>query len=152
MKIASINVRGLNQRSKRLTLLKWAKDKNIDILCLQETFCTPENIEIFNNDWSGLGYHAPSNSSHSRGVAIFFREGFDVEIINTLKSIDGRRILVNFNIDDQSYCIINAYAPNDENARINFFKRLSTWTAQNTINENNTFLVGDLNSTLEKKR
>ena len=151
MKIASVNVRGINQRPKRLALFQWAKEKQIDILCLQETFCTSTSIPILNSDWSGLGYLSPTKSPHSRGVAIFFNENLNIEILNSFKSIDGRRLLINFQFRDQSYCIVNAYAPNEINARIKFFKKLSTWTAQNTVNESRTFLCGDLNCTLEKK-
>ena len=92
--------------------------------------------------------HCPSNSSHSRGVSIFFRTQFECETKNHHISQDGRRILINFNYNKEDFTIVNIYAPNNEQERIQFFKKLSTWIPQNADNENGIILCGDFNSTL----
>ena len=76
MKIVSINVRGLSSSLKRITLFHWAKENRVDILCLQETFCTENNRKIIDNDWDGDIYHSLSDSTHSRGVSILIRKDF----------------------------------------------------------------------------
>ena len=125
MKIISLNVRGISSifcKEKRQTLFFWAKENKIDILCLQETFCTNLNVHNINNEWDGLAFHALSDSPHGRGVSILFRSDLDIDILDHKFSIDGRRLLVNFNYQSQKYCIVNTYAPNNESARIDFLK------------------------------
>ena len=78
-----------------------------------------------------------------------FKKDFDIDIIDYKYSIDGRRLLINFNYQSPKFCIVNAYAPNNETARINFFKRLGTWIPQNTCNKLGTILCGDLNCCIE---
>ena len=51
LKIATLNVRGMNQDLKRKSLFKWANNQHIDILCLQETVLTKPNVTKFLEDW-----------------------------------------------------------------------------------------------------
>ena len=50
-----------------------------------------------------------------------FRKEIDVNIINVHRSNDARKLLVNVKIYDKLITFINVYAPNNENARIDFF-------------------------------
>ena len=43
-----------------------------------------------------------------------FKKDFDIDIIDYKYSIDGRRLLINLNYQSQKFCIVNAYAPNNE--------------------------------------
>ena len=129
MKIATINVRGLSSR-KRLTLFQWIEHNKIDIVCLQEIFCTQFNFSKFDKDLEGTVFHALSDSQHSRGVAILFKKHFDYESINKFKSQDGRQFMINFTHESQSYSIVTANAPNNESDRFHFFKILQTWINQ----------------------
>ena len=74
MKIASINIRGFAQKAIRMTFFHWAEQNSIDILCIQETFCTTQNHKQVDIDWNGNIYHGLFDSPHSRGLAILFRE------------------------------------------------------------------------------
>ena len=116
MRLASINVLGLLNRIKRQTVFEWAKHKNISILCLQETFCTDRTREAFDGDWSVSVFQSVSDSPHSRGVSIMINNNIDFKYINSFKSDDGRRILINIS--------------NNENNRIQFFKSLNSWISQ----------------------
>ena len=62
LKIATLNVRGMNQDLKQKSLFKWAHNQHIDILCLQETFLTKSNVTKLNEDWDGKVFHALSDS------------------------------------------------------------------------------------------
>ena len=87
-----------------------------------------------------------SDSPHGRGVSILFRSDLDIDILDHKFSIDGRRLLVNFNYKCQKYCIVNTYAPNNESARVDFFKTLCTWIPQNIVpNSLLVFLIVVLN-------
>ena len=68
--VLSNNVRGLNDPNNRFKYSYWLRENNIDIFCIQETFCTQTNVNNFERDWKGVYLHALSDSSHSRGVSI----------------------------------------------------------------------------------
>ena len=57
--------------------------------------------------------------------------------------------MVNIEIEEQTLCIIIAYAPNNEQNRINFFKRLFSWTNQFNSNPHGIMLCGDFNTIME---
>ena len=69
--IITINVRGLNNRTKRRKLSIWLKDNNYHIAFLQETYCVNSMVTSFNQDFDGDVYHSVTTSSHSKGVAIY---------------------------------------------------------------------------------
>jgi hypothetical protein len=51
-------------------------------------------------DWAGKSYHAFTDSVHSRGVSILLNPKLsNVSIINTHISMDGRKLMLNANID-----------------------------------------------------
>ena len=119
------------------------------IILLQETHFIEKNESIYNSCWFGKSYHCFSDSQYSRGVSILFRKNLPIHVINVHKSIDGRRILINFQYDDKKITIVNAYAPNNVKERIDFFKRVKTWTNQLTCNKENILIAGDMNCTLD---
>ena len=43
LQIANLNAQGMTNRMKRQQIADWMIRKNIDILCLQETYATDEN-------------------------------------------------------------------------------------------------------------
>ena len=68
IRIATINARGLNNTSKRLSLFRWINDHSVDITLLQETYCTKDYESKFSKQWAGRIFHSHTDSSHSRGV------------------------------------------------------------------------------------
>ena len=147
----SLNCRGLNSYEKRTYLYDWVKDNNIDIACLQETHFVEKSSFKYDARWQGQSFHSYSDTPHGRGVTVLFKDKFEAEIINVYKSLDGRRILINFKTKDIVYTLINIYAPNTENARIDFFKRLKTWISQHAANDSNIIFVGDFNCAMSCK-
>ena len=45
--IATLNVRGLREKQKRESVSYWFNSQKIDILCLQETYCTKDFEDNF---------------------------------------------------------------------------------------------------------
>ncbi len=148
MEIVSLNTRGLNDTSKRKTLLNWFKARNSHVICLQETFIKENKVTEFNRDWDGVCIHSNTNSAHSRGVSILLKKNFDCEIINTHRGHDGRSLLINITCHSQTYTIVNAYAPNEENKRKNFFQNLSKWVKDHSLNNNAIIMCGDFNCSI----
>ena len=67
-------------------------------------------------------------------------------MINIHQDNFGRRLLINLKLNEENMAIVNAYARNNDNARKDFLKRLKIWTKQNATDENNIFILGDLNT------
>ena len=146
----TLNVRGLVNHQKRLTLFKWLQDKNIDIAALQETHCTPDFIKEFNSDWNGQVWHSAAPSKYSSGTCILFASHFDAKVINHITDKDGRKVLLNVNINDEDMTITSIYAPNNLRHRKDFLKNLIMWTNENAVNPNNLIVLGDFNIVLNK--
>ena len=121
MKVITLNVRGINDPTKRITLFKWLENNHFDIICLQETFCTSESIDIVKHDWKGPSYHSTSASKHSKGVSILFNSSFEHKLLDIHSDNDGRKLLLNIKRNDNILSIINIYSPTDEKNKKWFF-------------------------------
>ncbi len=146
LKIATLNVRGLRNNIKRKSVLRWAKDHKIDILCLQETYCTDELVNTFNKDWNGKVFHTTSNSPHSRGVTTLISKKLDFEFLNSNKSNDGRKLLINCKINGITYTIVNVYLPNEVKAKKQYLKSLPKWIREHALDDNHLYVCGDMNT------
>ena len=96
LKCLSLNVRGLHTYKKRVTLFDCLRDTELDIIFLQETHFAREQ-ESYTIIHVGLvkDIIAFSDSVHSRGVSVFCRQNLNLEVINTHRSQDGRKIWMN---------------------------------------------------------
>ena len=74
----------------------------MDIAILQETHFVEKNEIIYNARWFGKSIHNFSDSTFSRGVSILFKKDLPIEIINTHRSLDGRKLLVYVNMKSLS--------------------------------------------------
>ena len=145
IKIASLNVRGLISDLKRRKIFLWFEKQDIDLILIQETHCSLKNIEKIRKDWEGLSYWDLTDSHHSRGVGILIKNNLKAEIINTRNRNDGRAILLNMNINDTIITIVSIYAPNGENERCSYFRKLTPWITEHALSMDNTILGGDFN-------
>ncbi len=152
LSIATLNARGLRCVVKRRSVFQYLKNLNIDIIFLQETYCTNEFVSKFDDEWDGKVLHSVSNSSHCKGVAILFKKGLDIQTSNVHRDDEGRRLFVNIKVNDEHITLANLYAPSDRpERRIEFFKRSSTWIKQLVHNEHQLIVGGDFNSVLSAK-
>ena len=79
LKIFSYNCRGLNKGKKRSDIFNLFKDKNSDILCLQETHFVPEIEKNIYSEWNGKCFfnHGKSNA---KGVAVLLKTNLNIKI------------------------------------------------------------------------
>ena len=96
IKVATLNVRGLNNNNKRNVIYSWIKKELYDICLVQESYCTLANSDKFKRGWKGEILPSYSNSTHSWGVSILFNRKLDYTVLNSHTDNDGRLILVNF--------------------------------------------------------
>jgi hypothetical protein len=56
--------------------------------------------------------HSKTDSCHSQGVCIIISKHIPHKIINYTKDEEGRFLLINVEIFDQIFTLVNIYAPN----------------------------------------
>ena len=93
LKIISLNVRGLNKTSKRRQVFRWLHQQKSDVIFLQETYSSSQNINLWEAEWGGKIFSS-HGSTHSRGVMIMFKPRLDVTIEKQIADKNGRYILV----------------------------------------------------------
>ncbi len=149
LRIMTLNVRGLRNPTKFNAVLNYAMEKHhVDILCVQETYFTEDSTSYIRSLWKGKHFHSFTNSSHSRGVSVFFRTDLDIKLVNKHSCSEGRKLMINFEFKNELFTVVNIYAPNNLQHRIDFFKRIGKWIRQNAHTENNLVICGDMNSIL----
>ena len=67
--LATVNARGLKQNTKRLAMFRYFKQQHYDIICLQETHFTKQDIPIWEKQWSGKIIYV-EGTAHSQGEMI----------------------------------------------------------------------------------
>ena len=142
--LVSMNGRGLAGRLKRREIFKWAKEKRVDILFLQDTHWTPELDNYIISEWGYKAYLA-TYKSNSRGVAIFINNTFECEISKISRDIYGNYLLLEIILLGIVTIVIGLiFGPNTDSPTFyqNLFKELEEFENPNTI------LVGDWNLTL----
>ena len=73
LEIASINVQGLQDNKKRKRIFQTFRNSKFDIILLQETHSTDEDIIDWKKDWIGTAFFSSLNSTKSR-VPILCKE------------------------------------------------------------------------------
>lgn len=140
----SWNVRGLRDVKKRKALYQVLNEKNIDICLVQETFLTAELEKEIGFEWKGVVIHN-YGSNHLKGVSVFIKDNNKVKIDTLFKDNEGRFILLNLNIDNEIFTVVNIYAPNDEISRCTFFRKVWDYIHCHALNQNRLLLGGDFN-------
>ena len=139
--IISVNVRGISAPKKRRIIFKECRERG-QIILLQETHSTPEQENIWQNEWGGKIIY--SHGTHnSRGVCVLFKKNCDFTLRRKTVDPGGRYIIIEINVDDTILCITNVYAPNSDTPE--FFN-----TIFNELKDfgENRIIMGDFNLTL----
>ena len=110
LKLASLNINGINNVKKQLMLIDHMKYNKIDILFIQE-----HNIRDVNNICPKLNelYFIILNLAiaHKGGTAILIDRRLEYKIINHEMSADSRIISCFIELYNKSLHLINVYAP-----------------------------------------
>ena len=114
LKICSYNCRGLNNTKKRYDLFLFFKEKNVDILCLQEThFFAEIEIKIY-QQLEGNSFFSHGNSN-SEGVGILFNNDVDIKVLSCKSDTEGQFIALKLLYSNTSIILANVYALNIDN-------------------------------------
>ena len=106
LSILSLNVRGLNNQSKRNAIFQYLKDQNCCLYLLQETYSQKVDEKIWSTEWGSRVYFS-HGSSHSRGTCVLFHPKFDATVENSLSDPDGRILVLNINTNGSKTSIVN---------------------------------------------
>ena len=148
--IVTLNVLGLRQPKKRKALFQWLIQKQFKIVCLQETFCTAEFKNDFNQNWDGTILHSFTDSVHSRGVCIMMCKDLNCEVLDSRSDQDGHILMIKIKLQDDIYNIINVYAPNNISEWNAFLKQFIVKVENFTAGSDSLILMGDFNTAMTK--
>ena len=113
VRIASVNVNGLNNKSKRQNIFRWLDKKRFDIVLIQETHCSNTETEnVWKKEWCG-----DSTWNHgtnlSKGVSVLFNKFHDFTINSITNFENGRITSIKLSYNSLNIQIVNLYAPNN---------------------------------------
>ena len=149
-KLVSLNVRGIRSFEKRKAVLNWLYKSQADICFLQETYSTPEVVNIWKTQWKGDTFFS-HGSCHSKGTMILVKEQLDFKLISTKIDPLGRYILLEAEIQDSPFVLLNIYAPNKCAEQCVFFSKLSEELKDLVTDADKSVVVGgDFNVILDQ--
>ena len=143
--IASINVRGLQNNSKRDEMFLYVKKLQYDIIFMQETHSTEKDELLWSNKWGGKILYSHCDSK-SKGTAILFNPSLQCKIFKTTTDTEGRYVICDCEIQGAKLLLVNIYAPNADEPEF-FFK---VFNEMGTHNHANRIVGGDFNLVLDE--
>ena len=113
LSIISQNVRGLQDKAKRMQFFHYMKQTEYDIIFLQETHSSVLEESEWSRQWGGqiLFSHGTTNL---KGAAIIFSNKLNYTINSVERDVDGRYLIVDLQTKGMDLCLCNMYAPNDD--------------------------------------
>ena len=141
VRIASVNVNGLNNKTKRQNTFRWLDKQRFDIILIQETHCiNAETENSWTKDWSGDSFWN-YGTNLSKGVSVLFNKSRTFNIISVTNFVDGRATSIKLTFNDQNIQIVTIYAPNNSVDRKRFNVNISAILDDDYIH----ILGGDFN-------
>ena len=110
--VASLNVRGINSRYKRLLVFDHFKTSKFAIILLQETKTTFRNENKIKREWHNhkIIINSTKSENASGGCMILFNS-HNIIVLDTILTSDGKCIVVDFELNGSRYNLVNAYFP-----------------------------------------
>ena len=146
LRVGTFNANGLGNPKKRDLVLNWLKSKREDIIFLQETHTTASTEKVWSRSWEGeiIFNHGTSNTT---GVAILFKPNIaNLKIIKHKTIIQGRATLVEIEINNVKFCLVNVYCPNNDDT--NFLESVFLETLGRS-RDDHIIMAGDWNTVLD---
>ena len=106
LKLATINVGGLQKNDKRLGVFKTLLNSKIDIVALQETHCSDIDATQWKGEWPGVSVWS-TYSSREAGVAILYNPKLNISHLNERFDGAGRIVSVKFKIQSTTMQLVN---------------------------------------------
>lgn len=147
MKIASFNVNSLRVRLP--LVIQWLTDRQVDVLCVQETKVQDMDFPAQAFDEMGYNYAFKGQKTYN-GVAIFSRHPIENIVCGFSDEPRDEARLIRAQVD--GVIIVNSYVPQGYSAdsdkfqyKLLWFERLLDYFRQNFSREDAVLWLGDLN-------
>lgn len=145
--VLSFNVNGLNIPSKRRSIFEELRGTKAEICLLQETHCVSSIESLWANEWGGKAIFS-NGSSSSKGTAILFRRDFSPNISKVARDPNGRFILVDLVMGEETFTVGSLYAPTQDKPQEQAEFLDSVEVALDSMTGVNVILGGDFNCIL----
>ena len=145
--LATYNVKGLQQKSQRLKMFNYIKDrlKHDGFFFMQEAHSTPDIESKWKSEWEGDLFFS-HGESNARGVVIGFTKNFDCKIEKVFFDNDGRILIIEMLKDGDNYLLVNFYNANTEADQIIALNSLNNHLARSDPDkEFKPIFMGDMN-------
>ena len=140
-----MNCRGLQDRNKRLDVFNFLRQKRFSLYLLQDVHLTEQEKNKIRAEW-GYEIILNSYSSQSRGTLCLLSNTFEYKIHDLIKDDIGNMLILDININDKRYSIVNIYGPNND--KPDFFENLKHKLLE--LDNPYTIIGGDYNLVLNQ--
>ena len=113
IKVLSANCQGLRNMEKRRDVLSYLKDKNANIVCLQDTHLIEDDMMAVTDLWNNEVY-INGGKTNSRGVAILLNNNFEYEVLSCNKDENGNYLNLLIKLSAMTINLITLYGPNND--------------------------------------
>ena len=145
--IGTVNVNGCRDPFRRAQVISYLKKGGYSVCFLQETHTTPEAEANWLLEWGGRVSFSHLTST-SCGVATLFSGSFLPTVLDVVDVEPGRLLHHRIRDGDSIVHLVNVYVPSTGPARVQFFRRMSTY--MNNIGADECVVLGgDFNCALE---
>lgn len=146
LKIATINVNGMNVAVRRRAFFDKIRKGNFDICFLQECHSTVSEEHIWQSEWGGGAAYFSHGLSNSRGVMIILKRDLRHVIKNQICDGDGRLLLLEIEVGSKTFVMGSVY---NSNSSLNPMDSVKVSRNQQGISSFNVFIraqtIGELN-------
>ena len=148
IKIISLNVRGLGEYRKRKKVFRWLNDRKPEIIMLQETHSVENIVSNWKQQMKGQMYFA-HGSRNSKGVMTILKN-LDHVVNKVIIDPDGRFLVIDINISEKHFLLVNSYAPTEQSNHVTFLGKM-LHTMRDCISNPDTNIIwgGDHNIALD---
>ena len=146
-KFITNNVKGLQNNPKQLSVVEYFRNKldNKGILFLQETDSTFNDENIWKDDFNGPVFYL-HGTSQSCVVLIAYFGNLNFSVNKQVGDKNGRILILDVNIDEIRYVLVNIYNANTEVEQVQVLSELNELMKNiNFSKENCIVLAGDHN-------
>ena len=146
--IATLNVNGLRNPSKRFALNRFLCSLHVDIVGVQETHsATDVEAQEYSKDFPSYDILCNLGTSQQNGVAILFSKRAHSELSCTGRDNDGRLISASVRIEGSVYHITCVYSPCASVDRVQFLRS----RVEPLVVQSNHWILGDFNAVMDPR-
>ena len=127
----SNKAKGLQLLEKRIKVFEYLENciSNSRFMFLQETHSTVHDEKRWYNDLKGKLFFSHGHSN-SCGVAIGFLGNMNFNVLNKIQDNDGRILILDVQVDDAAFLLINLYNAKKECEQLNVLTTLCNFLSK----------------------